>query len=98
MLLLLLTNLVADHFEETANFSVKFANARDFLKDVTKLLVEEQNLLLQKFVLACGRHLTNSCKEDVYVTCRARLNEISEQRCWHVSLLYHFCIDQRRWG
>jgi hypothetical protein len=46
MLLLLLIDLVSDHFKESNHFCVEFANVRDFLKDVTKLLIEEQDLLL----------------------------------------------------
>ena len=70
-----------------------FSDARDFFKDVTKFLIEEQNFLLEQFILAGSWHLANPSQENVDISGVSRLDELSEKRSWHVPLFDDFCVD-----
>ena len=70
-----------------------FSDGRDFFKDVTKFLIEEQNFLLKQFILAGSWHLANSSQENVDISGVSRLDELSKKRSGHVPLFDDFCVD-----
>ena len=58
---------------------MQLAHVRDLFEDVHKLLIQEQYLFLEEFVLAGRWHLANPSQEDVDVARCTRLYEISEE-------------------
>ena len=64
------------------------SNALDLLKNIDKLLIEDQYLLLKDPVLTGSRHLTHSCQEKVNVC--TLLYEVSEERHWQVLIVKKF--------
>ena len=73
-----MVDLIPQYFEKSAGLCVELSHVGDFFKYIAELFVEEKNLFLEQLILTGCGHLAHSCQENVYVTRRARFNEISE--------------------